>query len=183
MLRRNIQLLFGMLRLFKELFWNGNRLKIHGFMYYISRGVRFNTEKDNHSFIDLGKKTWVGLNNYFSASGGQLRLGYNNFFNSNVNIISKKSIRIGNNNLFGPNVVIVDHDHRFDDRLQLICKQGYVSEAIEIGSDIWIGANVIICKGVTICDHVVVAGNSVVSKSIFESGVYAGIPARKIKDI
>lgn len=55
-------------------------------------------------------------------------------------------------------------------------------KATKIGSDVSIGSNATILP-VEICDHVVIGAGAVVSKNIKESGVYAGNPARKIKDI
>ncbi len=182
-MRKILQILFGLIRLFQEKLWNGRRLKLHGYKYCFCSGAHLYTNRNDNSFLDLGTKTWISQNCSFSASGGNITIGFNNFFNTNVKIIAKSGITIGDNNLFGPNVVIVDHDHRFDDRTKLICKQGFTSAPIVIGSDIWIGANSLICQGVTICDHVVVAGNSVVTKPITEPGVYGGVPAKKIKDI
>ncbi len=180
-MRNKLQTLFGLFRLIREILWSKGKLVIHGYKYHIGKLVRFNVE--NKGCLDLGSKTWISDFSYISANGGKVTLGDNNFFNTNCRIISKCAVTIGDNNLFGQNVVIVDHDHRFDDPNELISKQGYTSSAITVGSNIWVGANVLICQGVSICDRVVVAGNAVVTRDITESGVYGGIPAKKIKDI
>lgn len=180
-MRKELRIAIGLIRLVKEKVWNTSRLRLHGISYFVGHGARFYTAKG--SVLDLGKKTWIGEHSYFSASGGNLTFGYNNFFNSNAFIVAKTTISIGDNNLFGPNVVIVDHNHRFDDPEQLICKQGYTAAPITIGSNIWVGANVVVCQGVSICDRVVIAANAVVSRSINEPGVYGGIPAKKLHDI
>lgn len=52
---------------------------------------------------------------------------------------------------------------------------------VRIGSNVWIGANVMILHDVKIASGVVIGANSVVTKSILDSGVYAGCPARKLK--
>lgn len=180
MVRKYGSIYVGIIRLLIEKMWNLNHLKLHGIHYYFGKGSTI--YHGNGGVVDLGKKTWIDRYCYFSSSG-LIKIGYNNFFNSNIKVISMKEIVIGDNNLFGPNVVIVDHDHRFDDSKQLICKQGFTSTPVKIGSNIWVGANVLICQGVSICDRVVVAGNAVVTKSITEPGLYSGIPARKLKDI
>lgn len=56
---------------------------------------------------------------------------------------------------------------------------------IVIGSHCWIGANAIILPGVRILgEYVVVAAGAVVTANIDEGNcIYAGCPARKIKDI
>ena len=154
-------------------------MKLHGIKFCICSGVRFWIQKGG--ICDLGNKTWLSENCFFECNGGMIILGYNNFFNTNCRIVSMDKITIGDNNLFGPNLVVIDHDHKHTDEKTMICKQGYETAEICIGSDIWVGANVTICKGVKICDHVVIGANSVVTKSILEPGVYAGVPAKRIK--
>ncbi|WP_027327067.1 acyltransferase [Helicobacter pametensis] len=51
-----------------------------------------------------------------------------------------------------------------------------------IGHHVSIGSNATILP-VSICDHVVIGAGSVVTKDILSSGVYAGNPARKIRDL
>jgi acetyltransferase-like isoleucine patch superfamily enzyme len=51
-----------------------------------------------------------------------------------------------------------------------------------IGNHVSIGSNATILP-VEICDHVVIGAGAVVTKNITQSGIYAGNPARKIKDL
>ena len=51
-----------------------------------------------------------------------------------------------------------------------------------IGSHVSIGTNATVLP-VTICDHVVVGAGAVVTKDITEPGIYAGNPARKVRDL
>ena len=51
-----------------------------------------------------------------------------------------------------------------------------------IGNKVSIGSNATIMP-VEICDNVVVGAGSVVTKDIEESGIYAGNPAKKLRDI
>lgn len=53
---------------------------------------------------------------------------------------------------------------------------------IEIGNDVWIGSDVKILGGIKIGDGSVVGAGSVVTKNIPSYEVWAGIPAKKIKD-
>ena len=182
MIRKCLNVAFGILRLIKEKVWNLNHLKTCGIKYYIGFGVKFTYS--GNGFVDIGKRTWIDRYCHFSAANGSsVIMGYNNYFNSNIKIAAKCRITIGDNNLFGPNVVIVDHNHKFNDPNKLICQQGFNSSPINIGSNTWIGANVTICSGVSVCDRVVIGANSVVTKSISEPGVYSGVPAIKIKDL
>lgn len=177
-MRKYLKIGIGLFRLIKEWLLNFGKLKLHGIKYCICSGVKIWTHDGGR--CDLGEKTWLSENTLLEAAGGTLKFGYNNFVNSNCHFIAKGSITLGDNNLFGPNTIVVDHNHKYDPET-LICKQGFDISPIVIGSDIWLGGNVTICAGVNICDHVVVGANSVVTKSITEPGVYAGIPVRKVK--
>jgi acetyltransferase-like isoleucine patch superfamily enzyme len=52
----------------------------------------------------------------------------------------------------------------------------------EIGNHVSIGSNATILP-VSICDNVVIGAGSVVTKNITKPGVYAGNPAKKLRDI
>ena len=52
----------------------------------------------------------------------------------------------------------------------------------KIGNHVSIGTNATILP-VHICDHVVIGAGSVVTKNIEEPGIYAGNPARKLRNI
>lgn len=51
-----------------------------------------------------------------------------------------------------------------------------------IGNNVSIGSNATILP-VTICDKVVIGAGAVVTKNITESGIYAGNPAKKIRNL
>ena len=58
-----------------------------------------------------------------------------------------------------------------------------ITKPIVIGSDVYIGVNSIILPGVTIGNRCVVGAGSVVSRSVPENSVVAGVPARVIKTV
>lgn len=94
------------------------------------------------------------------------------------------SITIGNDVLIGVGVHMYVNDHKFDDLTKTIAEQGYFpSKNVNIANDVWIGANVIILCGVNVGTHSVIAAGSVVTKDVEPYSVYAGVPAKKIKDI
>ena len=55
-------------------------------------------------------------------------------------------------------------------------------KATKIGNKVSIGSNATILP-VVIVDHVVIGAGSVVTKDILEPGVYAGNPAKKLRDL
>lgn len=57
------------------------------------------------------------------------------------------------------------------------------SYPIEVGNGCWICARSTILPGVTIGDGCIIAAGSVVNKDCEPNSLYAGVPARKIKDL
>lgn len=55
------------------------------------------------------------------------------------------------------------------------------SYQISIGNDVWIGSHVKILQGVTIGDGAIIGAGAVVTKDVEPYGIYAGVPAKKIK--
>lgn len=93
-------------------------------------------------------------------------------------------IKIGNDVLIGAGVHMYVNDHKFDDPEKTIAEQGYYpSKNVIIEDDCWIGANAIILCGVRVGTHSVIAAGSIVRHDVEPYSVYAGVPAKKIKDI
>lgn len=93
-------------------------------------------------------------------------------------------ILIGDDVLIGSGAHFYSANHAFDRPDVKIADQGYSpSGDLVVEDDVWIGANAIILPGVRIGRHSVVSAGSVVTRSIEPFSVYAGVPARKIKDI
>ena len=59
----------------------------------------------------------------------------------------------------------------------------HVERDIVIGDDCWIGDNVFIREGVTLGNNVIVGANSVVTQSVSDNRIVAGVPARIIKEL
>lgn len=55
-------------------------------------------------------------------------------------------------------------------------------KSTQIGNNVSIGSNATILP-VSICDHTVIAAGAVVTKNITSPGIYAGNPAKKLRDI
>jgi acetyltransferase-like isoleucine patch superfamily enzyme len=99
----------------------------------------------------------------------------------NVCIFSKSKISIGKNCLIAPFCYFVDSNHGTDLGC-LIREQSMVSAPITVGDDVWLGAGVIVTKGVTIGSGSIVAAGSVVTKDIPPNTVFAGSPAKFIRN-
>ena len=133
------------------------------------RSKLFLSLNKNSNFINiisnssyLGNNSIIGKANFIahgSYLGPLVKIGNNNIINTHC-IIEHECI-IGNNNHISINSTIAGR-----------CK---------IEDNVFISAGTVIKDKLTICSNVVVGAGSVVIKDIFESGIYVGIPAKKIK--
>jgi maltose O-acetyltransferase len=90
-------------------------------------------------------------------------------------------VRIGDHCLIGPRVMVLTSDHPSGhDGLP---QKRPVGRPVVVGDRVWIGAGVVICPGVTVGDDVVLAAGAVVTTDCAPRGVYAGVPARRVKDL
>jgi maltose O-acetyltransferase len=63
-------------------------------------------------------------------------------------------------------------------------RAGPLKEAsIRVGNGCWIGMRAVVLGGVTIGDGCVIAAGAVVTRDCEPDGMYAGIPARRVKDL
>ncbi|EAP97392.1 hypothetical protein JNB_18018 [Janibacter sp. HTCC2649] len=90
---------------------------------------------------------------------------------------------IGAYTLLAPRVAIVGGDHLSDVVGTPIQFTGRPDQTpTTIGRDAWIGYGVIVSRGVTIGDGAVVGAGSVVTKDVPAYEIWAGVPARHLRD-
>ena len=111
-----------------------------------------------------------------------ITLGNNVGINARCWISGGGLLDIGDNVLIGPNVTIVTSNHNYSNLNSPIQEQGDTADAVSIGSNSWIGSAVVILPGVQIGANSIIGAGSIVTKSLSGNAVYAGNPAKKIKD-
>ncbi|HET7360590.1 MAG TPA: sugar O-acetyltransferase [Salinimicrobium sp.] len=118
--------------------------------------------------------------NFHCDIGYNIHVGKNFYAGFNCTILDMAEVRIGDNCLIAPNVGIytAGHDVQPVDRH----KSGF-AKPITIGKNVWIGGHCVILGGINIGDNSIIAAGSVVTKNVPENTIYAGNPAKKIKDI
>jgi len=57
-----------------------------------------------------------------------------------------------------------------------------MSETTVIGDDVWVGFGAIILSGVNVSDGCIIAAGALVTNDAEPYSIYAGMPARKVKD-
>ena len=100
-------------------------------------------------------------------------------------VSAKNHIHIERDVMVAQWVLIIDHNHAYEDITLPISKQGITEGGrIRIGQGSWIarGATIICPRGeLTIGRNCVVAANSVVTRSVPDYSLVAGLPARIIR--
>ena len=102
---------------------------------------------------------------------------------SNAAIVCHDNISIGAGTLIGGSVKIYDTDfHALDYRIRGDYeREEPVKKPVVIGENVFIGAHSILLKGVTIGDRSIIGAGSVVTKDVGPDEVWAGNPARRIR--
>lgn len=105
---------------------------------------------------------------------------------SGASICAAKKIIIADHSGVGANSNLYDNDfHSINATARRNQKSidEAKSKAIIIGKDVWIASNVTILKGVEIGDEAIIAAGAIVTGLVPSKTIYAGNPARKIKDL
>ena len=122
---------------------------------------------------------------FFVDNGAVLKIG-NNVGVSQTAMICHKSITIGDNVKIGGGVKIYDTDfHSLDPQIRASKQDvNYRAKAAVIIKDrVFIGAYSIVLKGVTIGENSIIGAGSVVAKSVPRNQIWAGNPAKFIREI
>ena len=136
-------------------------------LYYNACGMSVHrTARINAKNSFYGRRFTVGEHSF---------INYENFFDCT------NEIHIGNNVWIGMRCNFVTSTHEIGKEKQ---RAGNTKDKpIVVEDGCWIGANVTILPGVVIKKGTVIAAGSVVISSCDSDSVYAGIPARKVKEL
>lgn len=107
------------------------------------------------------------------------------FINIGVFLDGNAEIYIGEYARIGPYVRILTGSHRYANS---VLRRGPKSTEdinlpVIIERGCWLGMGVMVMPGVRISEGCVIAAGAVVDKSTSPNGLYAGIPAKRIKDL
>ena len=112
-----------------------------------------------------------------------LEIGTNVSIHEMTYINAHGGIKIGNDVAISHGVSMLSYDHDIYSDCTSFKDANPIVGRIEINNNVWIGAGVRILKDVTIEKDCVIAAGAVVTRSIKENSIAAGIPAKIIKSI
>lgn len=141
------------------------------FKYPPHAGIRIGSN------VSIGKNTVIDVPEY-----GSLEVGDRVKLNMDIVIAAQERIRIGADTLIGEFVSLRDADHGMNVSAGVMQAQPMIASPIEIGPDVWIARGVIIMRGVSVGAGAVIAANAVVRTDVGARQVFAGVPARFVKN-
>ncbi|MHC4083602.1 MAG: acyltransferase [Planctomycetota bacterium] len=116
-------------------------------------------------------------------SGAKLDIGDNTGI-FGTTIVCSESVKIGSNTLIAGGTHIYDSDfHSLEAGVRIEGDDQVQTLPVSIGNQCWIGSCCIILKGVMIGDQAVIGAGSVVTKDVPPRQVWAGNPAKLIKEL
>jgi len=144
--------------------------------------------------IEFGKGFTTGYSCRLEVFGDKgdktkkLIFGKNCKLGDNVHIAVANKVLIGDNCLMASKIFISDLSHGDYSGTgenavpwSVPNERKLIAEPIEIGDNVWIGENVCVLKGVHIGNGVIIGANSVVTKSVPDNSIVAGVPGRVLK--
>lgn len=111
----------------------------------------------------------------------RLRLGKHVMINRQAWIDNVGQVTIGDNSAIGHQALICTTSHEIGGTERRAAN--VIALPVVIGSGCWIGARSTILPGVTIADGCIIAAGATVTTSTAPNGLYAGTPARRVRDL
>lgn len=131
--------------------------------------------------IILGKNCQIRPYTVIEFGNGTLIIGENSVIGYSSFLQVTGKIEIGNSSLLGPHCCFISSTHKIE-KDRPISKSPLIRGEINIKNNVWIGANCTINYNVTINNNSIIGANSFVNKNIPTNQVWAGSPAKFIKD-
>ena len=111
----------------------------------------------------------------------RVAIGVGSWINRGCHFDSHTQITIGRDVDVGMEVMFCTSSHRPGPPTKRAGE--YQGAAIVIGDGTWIGTRAVILPGVTVAEGCVIAAGAVVAQDCQAHGLYAGVPAKRIRDL
>jgi acetyltransferase-like isoleucine patch superfamily enzyme len=145
---------------------------------YLSSGITIVCSDKSKLIIE---KSFIGKGTSIIADHGAHLNIMETFVGQNCVIVAREFIIIESDCQIAEMVVIRDQNHRFGELGKAIKEQGFTTEPIHIGKNVWLGAKVSVMAGSVIEDNVVVGAHSLVRGRLQANRLFVGTPVRCIR--
>ncbi len=154
---------------------------------FIDETVALGGNPDPYKWISIGDGTEIQRHCFIWIDADEtkepkLTLGKRVFVGQGTHLSIMRPMAVGDNCLIGAYSYLLTNNHRFEVRTIPIRDQGYTSEPLVLAEDVWIGAHSVIMPGIKIGRGAIIGAGSVLTKNVGAYEIWAGIPAKKIKD-
>lgn len=148
--------------------------KLHNVKIYI-RGNNNQLLIDDSSYLKNSEIIFVGSNNKLFIGKNTTAEGMKIDFQEN-----NCDIEIGTDCMFSDGIYLSTSDsHSIIDNVGVRINP---PKSIKIENHVWLGRNVTVLKGSFINSETIIAANALVLGHLESNSIYAGIPAKKVKD-
>lgn len=134
--------------------------------------------------ISIGNDArFLFVNEYYGKTyNPKIEIGSNVSIGNRFSALSAAPIIINDNCLIASDVLITSENHGMNPEQNLnYARTPLEARPVSIGKGCWIGEKVSIMPGVVLGDRCIVAANAVVTKSVPDYCMVAGMPAKIIK--
>ena len=156
----------------------GRRLVTDG-LCFVGPGVQL--EIGRNARLVLGRWSWIGHGCKIRIHEGEVRIGAKTVLGQECTISAYQRVAVGRECVIADRVMLIDFDHGVVEVERPVRLQGIYKRNVQVGNNCWLGYGACILRGVTIGDNSVVGTSAVVTKSLPENAVAAGVPARVIR--
>jgi len=119
------------------------------------------------------------MRDIYIGNGNNVEIGHHCRINEKVRL---NNVRIGNHVMIARESIFLGKMHEFGDISVPMEQQGSKETSpIVIEDDVWIGLRVLVMPGLIIRKGSIIAAGAVLTKETQTNGVYAGVPANKIR--
>src|SRR5579862_3459952 len=121
------------------------------------------------------------LSPHLTFKSNRVDIGNRVYINEGCTFDNLERVTIGDGVHVGPDVLFGTSSHKIGTSTT---RAGTLFLApLVVSSGCWIGARAILLPGVTVGEGCVIGAGAVVTKDCLPNGLYAGIPARRIRDL
>jgi len=129
--------------------------------------------------LRIGREVTIFSESFFGS--GKCEIGSGSFISIRCLIDGSDWVRIGSRVYLAPGVEIITGTHVIGPPE---CRAGpHANQPVEIGDGCWLGASSIVLPGVRVAKGCIIGAGAVVVSSTEPNGVYAGVSARRIRDL